>query len=161
MAMSPDRSGHLEHGGRSLWWELFGTGEKPVVCLLNGLAMHTGAWHGFLDELRPDHDVLLWDYPGQGRSSCPDEPYLIPELCAHLAAILDHLRIARIHLVGVSYGGFIALDFARLYTERLSTLTLSGILLSHERQFEMYQDLSLRFYRSGAEAFEIYTHYLY
>ena len=40
-------------------------------------------------------------------------------------------------------------------------MTLSGILLTHERQFEMYQDLSLRFYHGGPEAFEIYTHYMY
>lgn len=159
--VTPDRSGHLDDGDRRIWWELFGSGERPVVCLLNGLAMHTGAWHGFLDELRPDHDVLLWDYPGQGRSSCPDEPYLIPELCAHLRSILDVLGIERIHLVGISYGGFVALDFARLHADRLHTLTLSGILLSHERQFEMYQDLSLRFYRAGAVGFELYTHYLY
>jgi pimeloyl-ACP methyl ester carboxylesterase len=40
-------------------------------------------------------------------------------------------------------------------------LTLSGILLSHETLFEMYEALSLRFYRGGAPAFELYTHYMY
>ena len=39
--------------------------------------------------------------------------------------------------------------------------TLSGILLSHERTFAMYQDLSLRFYAGGPDAFALYTHYLY
>ncbi len=49
--------------------------------------------------------------------------------------------------MGISYGGFIALEFARLYQERLHTLMLSGILLSREQLFELYQDISLRFYR--------------
>ena len=127
--------------------------------------MHTQAWYGFLDELRAGHDVLLYDYLGQGHSSCPDEPYSIPEFARFLAAILDELEIERIHLMGISYGGFIALDFARQFQERLHTLTLSGILLSHERQFQMYQDISLRFYRgamdAGPEVLELYTHYLY
>ncbi len=158
---APDASGHLERGAHRIWWERFGAGERDTVVLLNGLAMHTRAWYGFLDELRPEFDVVLYDYLGQGESSCPDEPYRIPDFCHHLAGILDHLAIERVHVMGISYGGFVGLDFARLYQERLDTLTLSGILLSHERQFEMYQELSLRFYRSGPEAFELYTHYLY
>jgi pimeloyl-ACP methyl ester carboxylesterase len=158
---APDKSGHLEHGSHRIWWEYFGDGEREAVVLLNGLAMHTKAWYGFLDQLTDEFDVLLYDYLGQGESSCPDEPYFIPDFCHHLTAILDHLGTERVHVMGISYGGFIALDYARLYQERIHTLTLSGILLSHERQFEMYQDLSLRFYRSGPVAFEIYTHYLY
>ncbi|HUO87251.1 MAG TPA: alpha/beta hydrolase [Thermoanaerobaculia bacterium] len=157
----PTRSGHLERGSHRIWWERFGDGDRETVVLLNGLAMHTGAWYGFLDELRPELDVLLYDFLGQGRSSCPDEPHSIPGAGDDLVALLDELAIPRVHLVGISYGGFVALDFARLHQDRLLTLTLSGILLSHERQFEMYQDLSLRFYRGGSEAFDLYTRYLY
>jgi len=159
--IEPSRSGHLERGAHRIWWEYFGDGDREAVVLLNGLAMHTHAWYSLLDELRPDFDVLLYDYLGQGQSSHPDEPYSIPGFCHDLAAILDDVEIARVHSMGISYGGFIALDFGRLYQDRLFTQTLSGILLSHERQFQMYQDLSLRFYRGGPETFELYTHYLY
>ncbi len=156
-----DASGHLSVEGRRIWWERFGRGEREAVCLLNGLAMHTKAWYHFLPELHPRLDVLLYDYVGQGASDSPDEPVTIPELAGELVAILDHLEVERVHLLGVSYGGFVALDFARLHQRRLHTLTLSGVLLSHERLFQMYQDLSLRFYAGGDEAFELYTHYLY
>lgn len=161
LGAAPSRSGHLERAPHRIWWEYFGDGDREAVVLLNGLAMHTRAWYPFLDDLRPQHDVLLYDYLGQGQSSSPDEPYSIPGFADDLAAILDHLGIARVHVMGISYGGFIALDFGRLHQDRLFTLTLSGILLSRERQFEMYQDLSLRFYRGGPEAFELYTRYLY
>jgi 2-succinyl-6-hydroxy-2,4-cyclohexadiene-1-carboxylate synthase len=159
--LAPTAAGHLQCGAHQVWWERFGDGDRQAVCLLNGLAMHTQAWYSFLPELLDRYDVLLYDYLGQGRSACPDEPYLIPDLATHLRAILDHLDIARIHLVGLSYGGFVALDFARLFQQRLHTLVLSGILLSHERLFELYQAMSLRFYRGGAAAFELYTHYMY
>jgi 3-oxoadipate enol-lactonase len=159
--VAPDRSGHLERGPHRIWWEYFGAGDREAVVLLNGLAMHTKAWYPFLADLRPGYDVLLYDYLGQGQSSCPDEPYSIPGFGDDLAAILDHLGVARVHVMGISYGGFIALDFGRCHQDRLHTLTLSGILLSHERQFAMYQDLSLRFYRGGPAAFELYTRYLY
>jgi 3-oxoadipate enol-lactonase len=156
----PRASGFLPVGSHRVWWELHGSGEQEVVCLLNGLAMHTKAWVPFLDDLS-GYDVLLFDYLGQGASSSPDEPVTIPALAGHLRSILDHLEIARIHLLGVSYGGFVALDFARLHQERLHTLCLSGILLSRERTFELYQAMSLRFYAGGRALFPLYTHYLY
>ena len=159
----PLASGFLpdpERPEHRFWWELHGTGGREVICLLNGLAMHTKAWYPFLADL-DGYDVLLYDYLGQGVSSSPDEPVTIPQLAGELAAVLDEIGVARAHVLGVSYGGFVALDFARLHSERLHTLTLSGILLSRERTFELYQEMSLRFYAGGREMFPLYTRYLY
>ena len=155
----PTRSGTLALDEHSIYWELFGSGKREVVCLLNGLAMHTGAWYSFLPRLQPEYDVLLWDYPGQGRSSTADVPYHLDRLASYLGRILDEIPVERIHLTGISYGGFVALEFARQFPERLHTLILSGIILSQETLFEMYEDLSLRFYRSGE--FDLYTRYMY
>jgi len=157
----PARSGRLPVGDVEVFWEYLGDGAHDAVCLLNGLAMHTKAWYPFLDRLAPDYDVLLFDYPGQGESTSADAPVTLPGLAGILHRLLDHLALTRVHLVGVSYGGFVALEVARLYQERLRTMTLSGILLSREELFEMYEAISLRFYRGGGEAFELYTHYLY
>jgi pimeloyl-ACP methyl ester carboxylesterase len=159
----PDRSGFLllDDGARRVYWEYFGQGQREVVVMLNGVAMSTRGWYRNLSELQPGYDVLLYDYLGQGRSSQKDEPYGIDAFAEHLVRIMDTLDIARIHPVGVSYGGFIAAELGRLFGDRLHTLTLSGILLTRETQFQMYQDLSLKFYTSPDPAFEIYTHYMY
>ena len=160
-APAPDRSGELKADEHKIYWELFGDDDREVVCLLNGLAMHTGAWYGFLSRLRPDYRVLLWDYPGQGRSSTADVPYSLERFADYLCRILDEIDAQRIHLMGISYGGFVALEFARQFQQRLHTLILSGILLSHEKLFDMYQALSLRFYRADEATFDLYTHYMY
>jgi pimeloyl-ACP methyl ester carboxylesterase len=159
----PDKTGfvQVESGTRRIYWEYFGKGEREVVALLNGVGMMTKNWHRILPNVYPNYDVLLYDYLGQGNSSQEDEAYYIPHFCAYLIAIMDELSIAKIHPVGVSYGGFIGADLGRLYQHRLHTLTLSGILLTRETQFQMYQDLSLRFYRAPEPAFDIYTQYLY
>ena len=157
----PNRSGTISEDGHEIYWEYFGDAKREAICLLNGLAMHTPAWYGFLDRFQPDYDVLLWDYPGQGRSSSNDAPYFIDRIASYLEKILDAARIERIHLMGVSWGGFVALEFARQFQERIHTLTVSGIILSRERLFDLYQDLSLRFYRGGPEVFELYTRYMY
>jgi len=157
----PDREGFLAVGEHRVRWEFLGRGDREAVCLLNGLAMHTRAWYGVLPRLLDAYDVVLYDYLGQGLSSAPDEPYSIPEFAGYLPRVLDELGIAKVHAVGVSYGGFVAAEVARLHPDRLHTLTLSGILLSHEELFSMYQEISLRFYRGGPEVFELYTHYMY
>jgi len=159
--IQPDRSGHLEVDGQRIWWEYHGKGDREVVCLLNGLAMHTKAWYGFLPQLIDDYDVILYDFLGQGESSKEDVPYFIDDLAHHLALIMDENGVDKIHPMGISYGGFIALEFARLYPERLHTLVLSGILASREKLFDMYQDISLLFYRGDKAVFELYTHYMY
>ena len=160
-APDPDDSGVVTADGQRIYWERFGRGHRETVCLLNGLAMHTKAWYGFVPRLAGDFDLLLWDYLGQGESSSEDVPYEIPRFCDYLTMILDGLGIERVHLMGISYGGFVGLEYARRYQHRLHTLTLSGILLTHEELFEMYEDLSLRFYRGSVEVFELYTHYMY
>jgi 3-oxoadipate enol-lactonase len=157
----PDRQGSVLVGGRSYHFEYFGRGEREAVCLLNGLAMSTKSWYGFVPELHPERDVVLYDYLGQGESDAPDEPYTIPLFSDAFAAVLDAVGTSKAHAVGVSYGGFVAAEIGRLHGDRLHTLTLSGILLTRETLFSMYEELSLRFYRGGPEIFELYTHYLY
>ncbi len=61
------------------------------MALLNGLAMSTRAWYGFLPLLADEYDVLLYDYLGQGESSKPDEPYSITRIAQYLTAIMDEL----------------------------------------------------------------------
>ena len=159
----PDKRGtiHVEGGTRQVYWEYFGQGEREVVVLLNGLAMLTRSWHRTVPLLQPEYDVLLYDYFGQGGSSQEDEPYFINKFAEYLVDVMDENNIEKIHPIGVSYGGFIAAELGRLYQERLHTLTLSGILLTDEIQFQMYHDISLMFYKHDDAAFEIYTYYLY
>jgi pimeloyl-ACP methyl ester carboxylesterase len=157
----PSRAGHIHADGREIYYEYFGDGTREAVTLLNGLAMSTRAWYGFLPLLADEVDVLLYDYPGQGESSKPDEPYSITRIAQYLTAVMDELGIAKVHSMGISYGGFIAIEHARQFHHRLHTLTLSGIILSREELFEQYEAISLRFYRGGPELFDLYTEYMY
>ena len=64
-----------------------------------------------------EYDVILYDFLGQGESSKEDIPYFIDHLARYLALIMDELGIEKVHPMGISYGGFIALEFARLSAE--------------------------------------------
>jgi 3-oxoadipate enol-lactonase len=160
---APSRTGYVdvEDGTRKIFWEYFGNGDQEVVVFLNGLAMLTRSWYRTVPLLHPDYDILLYDYFGQGQSSAEDEPYFISKFADYLIQVMDALQVDKIHPIGVSYGGFIGAELGRLHQDRLHTLTLSGMLLTRETLFQMYQDLSLRFYGSTDEVFDLYTQYLY
>jgi 3-oxoadipate enol-lactonase len=157
----PSREGFVRADGHDIHYEYFGDGTREAVALLNGLAMHTKAWYGLLPLLEDEFDVLLYDYLGQGESSKPDEPYSITRLAQYLTLVMDELGVGKVHSMGISYGGFVAIEHARQFRQRLHTLTLSGIILSREELFEQYEAISLRFYREGPERFDLYTEYLY
>jgi len=158
----PDKHGKLEvEPGRHVYWEYYGKGEREPICLLNGLAMFTGSWNSVLPQVYPEYDVILYDYFGQGQSFDADVPYLIPDQAGHLIKIMDHLGIEKTHAMGVSYGGFVGAELGRLYSHRLHTLTLSGILITKEMNFQLYHEISLQFYTRDDATFELYTHYLY
>ncbi len=114
---------------------------RPAL-LLHGFGGDHHDWHRLRPLLAP-RPLFTPDLPGH--SATP--PLATPTLagCAHwLNQQLDDAKVARIHLLGYSLGGRIALTFAQLYPERLASLTLEGAHpgLQHaaERQQRQQQD---------------------
>jgi pimeloyl-ACP methyl ester carboxylesterase len=97
---------------------------QPLV-FLHGAGGHTG-WMGFLDELARDHAVYAPEHPGFGRSD--DPPWLdeIGDLAYFYLDFLETLGLDRVHLVGTSFGGWIAAELAVRNQARLASLTLVG-----------------------------------
>lgn len=99
-------------------------GRGPVVTLAHSLATDLSLWDGLTAELSKDFTVLRYDARGHGRTSAPDGPYDFPTLVADLAGLLDALKIARTHFVGLSMGGMLGQHFALAAPERLDRLVL-------------------------------------
>ena len=77
-----------------------------------------------VDAFRPGHRVIRPDLRGNGRSGRLIGPIgtVIDRQCDDLAALLDHLGLAEVVMVGVSYGGAVALRFALRHPGRLAGL---------------------------------------
>ena len=95
-----------------------------AVVMIHGFPLTRDIWDAQTETLARTHRVVRPDLRGMGASSVPDGPYLMETLASDIAAALDALAIERAALVGHSLGGYVALAFARMYTERVTHLSL-------------------------------------
>jgi pimeloyl-ACP methyl ester carboxylesterase len=100
-----------------------GTSGKPIV-LIHGFPFARELWSEQRTALSRTHRVISLDLRGMGESSVPDGPYLMETLAADVAALLDKLSIERAWIAGHSLGGYVALAFARMFSERVGGLAL-------------------------------------
>ncbi len=104
---------------RVLAHRLDGHGE-PLL-LLNGGMMSFSAWEPFVGPLLERYRVVRCDFRGQLRSPGPP-PASFDGHADDLLALLDHLGIARAHVVGTSFGGFVAIHLAARAPDRVASL---------------------------------------
>lgn len=102
-----------------------GAGEQTLV-LLNGTSGHIEAWTHNIRALGQRYRVIGYDYPGHGYSTLAEADLEIPDYEAHLLELLDVLQLDRVHLLGESLGGWIAIKFAAHHPERLRSVVLSA-----------------------------------
>jgi pimeloyl-ACP methyl ester carboxylesterase len=102
-----------------------GPADAPPLVFLHGAGGHTG-WMAFLDELARDHAVYAPEHPGFGRSDDPAWLDEIGDLAYFYLDFLETLGLDRVHLVGTSFGGWIAAELAVRSQARLASLTLVG-----------------------------------
>ncbi|HCM25074.1 MAG: hypothetical protein A2Z99_06705 [Treponema sp. GWB1_62_6] len=117
----------IETGGAGIAYELRGQlrGQRPVVALLNGIAMSIAHWNPVADALAAaGFSVLLHDMRGQLLSDKPDEAYSLELHARDLAALLDALGLRSTAMVGTSYGAEVGLTFARDFPDRCEALVL-------------------------------------
>lgn len=81
--------------------------------------------------LEPARTVVYHEQRGCGRSEAPTDTseYGVPLLVADLHALVEHLNVPRVDLLGYSFGGGLALEYARAYGERVRRLVLQAPVL--------------------------------
>ena len=107
-------------------------GEGPPVVFLHGIGGNRANWTRQLDVFAPSFTAIAWDGRGYGDSDDYEGPLDFADFGNDLARLLDALDIERAHLVGLSMGARILLDFAPRYLNRVATLTLCDVFYGFE-----------------------------
>jgi L-proline amide hydrolase len=129
-----EREGWIEWGGHRTWFRAVGDLDAaldPLVCLHGG----PGSTHHYfapLERLAADgRAVVVYDQLGCGRSDRPAGiAWSLQVFLDELAALREQLGLERIHLLGTSWGGMLALEHALSGFGGLASLVLSSTLAS-------------------------------
>jgi pimeloyl-ACP methyl ester carboxylesterase len=95
----------LETQGISLYYELHGEPSAPPVLLITGLGGVGKSWGEQVPRFAGSHYVVLPDQRGTGQTTHAQDGYTTQQLAADMAALVDHLRLGPVHVVGASTGG--------------------------------------------------------
>ncbi len=101
-------------------------GRGPLIVFLHGIGGNRSHWNSQMEFFCGRFRVAAWDARGYGQSEDYTGPLCFEDFSADLLRVLDHLREAKAHIVGLSMGGRIARNFALQHPERVRTLTLAN-----------------------------------
>ena len=112
----------FDHDGLSINFHIEGSG--PRVLFLNGSGATLRTAAPLITALAKECEVLAHDQRGLGLTSIPDGPYTMAEYATDAAALLDHVGWETCSVVGISFGGMVAQEFAVTYPQRVERLVL-------------------------------------
>ncbi len=112
----------IQSGEIELYYEEHGAG-APLV-LIPGFSNGLWIWFKQIPALAGKFRVISFDPRGIARSAAPDQPISIRMLADDVAALLSALEINRAHILGASFGGFVAQEFALAYPQMTRSLIL-------------------------------------
>lgn len=100
------------------------TGKGPVIVLLHGFLENSCMWNDIVPELSKKNRVICIDLLGHGETECIGYIHTMEEHARMVKAVLKSLNLRRFSFVGHSMGGYIALEFARLFPKSIKSLCL-------------------------------------
>lgn len=110
---------YLKINNTNLFYSVTGEGE-PLV-LIHGNFNDSRIWDYQMDYFTNYYKVIRYDLRGYGKSDTPISSF---SHCEDLKALFDSLKIKNATIIGSSYGGSVAVDFALQYPELVKALVL-------------------------------------
>lgn len=130
----------FKHDAISLHYEC--TGNGPPLLLIAGMMSDSASWAPLLPLLEPHFTLIRPDNRTTGQTTPWDAPASIDIFAADCAALLEHLKIGPVHVMGHSLGGMIGMRLACAYPHAVTTLTLAASApLRLERNVALFKSL--------------------
>ena len=102
---------------------LVSKGDGDPILFVHAIGLDREMWRGVVEAL-PRGRRIAYDLRGHGCAAGAPRPFSLRLLADDLAALLDALGYRQAHVVGLSFGGAVAQEFALAYPDRLVALTL-------------------------------------
>lgn len=123
-----EEEGHIDVPGGQVWYKVVGSGESVPLLTLHG---GPGGGHDYLEPLSAlasERPVVFFDQLGCGKSDTPDDVSLwrIDRFVDEVTAVREALGLDRIHLLGHSWGGWLAIEYMLGAPSGVVSLTLAS-----------------------------------
>lgn len=123
-----EEEGQIDVPGGQVWYKVVGSGESVPLLTLHG---GPGGGHDYLEPLNAlasERPVVFFDQLGCGKSDTPDDVSLwrIDRFVDEVTAVRDALGLDRIHLLGHSWGGWLAIEYMLGAPSGVVSLTLAS-----------------------------------
>lgn len=127
-ARYPDVEGFVERDGGRVGFEVYGTGDPPIMFVPPWSIVHSRIWKAQIPDFARRHRVIAWDARGNGRSDRPRDPAAHSDrsLAADLLGVLDASGTDSAVLVGLSGAAVPAIMVAAEHPDRVLGLVLIG-----------------------------------
>ena len=120
---------YVESDGINIYYEV--EGEGVPLMLHHGLAASLNSFRnlGYAEKLRKEHQLILIDARGHGRSDKPHQPeaYRLKLFVNDTLAVLDELGVEKPHFFGYSMGGMVGLGIGVYSPDRFRSLIIGGM----------------------------------
>ncbi len=117
-----------------------GVAEGEILLMVHGYSASKDSWNLLSDQLTESYRILQVDLPGHGGTRAPkDFDYDLENQAEALHAFIEAMGLQRVHLLGNSMGGAVAMLYADRHPERLKTLILvdsAGVKSPKQSPFE-------------------------
>jgi pimeloyl-ACP methyl ester carboxylesterase len=122
---APPQGSFLEVDGTKLYYEECGSTPQAVVLVHDGV-LDSAAWDDVWPEFCKHFHTIRYDRRGYGQSPVATQGYYATD---DLAAILHHIKLKRVAIVGSSHGGEISINFTLDHPEMVEQLVLVGAVV--------------------------------
>lgn len=127
--MNKDRSGMMDFYNRDnkrIFYNIINEDStNGVIVFLNGVMASTSSWINQYEVLKKlGFRIILHDFVGQLKSDKFEGLYSFKKHAEDLNQLLEHLKVKKVHLIGTSYGGEVAMKYAVLYPNNVTSITV-------------------------------------
>lgn len=99
-------------------------GKGNAIIFLHGFLEDNSIWDAVQQQLQNKYRCIAIDLLGHGKSDCIGFVHQMKHFAESVHAVLRHLKLRKVHLIGHSLGGYVALAFAELYPANVKGLCL-------------------------------------
>ncbi|WP_431125939.1 alpha/beta fold hydrolase [Flagellimonas flava] len=124
LGQEPKKSETIKVNGIEIHYEVYGNGE-PLL-LLHGWTQSSKFWSDYIAIFAQHFEVYALDLRGHGKSSQLTSDFTIKKASEDVLALLDVLKLQKVHAIGLSYGGLTLLELANTNPDRLASMVLIG-----------------------------------